>query len=353
MPEVSERGVRYPTGREKPAWPDDFERMANDLDGLVAPTTTGYDYLDFPGSGNRASFDVTFPPGLFHEPPIILATAHSSNPNNVELVSVGGNVTKTGGTIHGWRTTSVRTGVSWVATDPKGYGGLAFYDWQHPQYSGSNNTLARPSRYFRSLRDAISSGQVVIDAGVAHVEAKANEVRSTYVEFNKEFSSTPRIAVTANSTAPNNSRTTSVRADGTDGFDLYYYRLSSVTTKIYWVAFGEGVPKKDIKVPTGVADLPAGFESFITDVEAQIPTWDSGAVLVSGAANTSNMSRVEFNRTFKSDPILILSPINNGSATGHAVKTATVANQTPTGFDVWTYRSNNNDTLVNWLAVEP
>src|SRR5699024_12128204 len=87
MPESTARGIRYPLGVESPDWPGDFDRMADDIDSILPRIEVGRERIT-PVANNPTSQRVNFTPGLFDEPPEILASPATTVPGNVvDLVS--------------------------------------------------------------------------------------------------------------------------------------------------------------------------------------------------------------------------------------------------------------------------
>src|SRR5699024_1998938 len=140
MPESTERGIRYPLGIESPDWPGDFERMANDIDGLMPRFAGGVTRIT-PTANSVTKGTVQFPEGLFTEAPNMLATAHSKVVGGTLTgLSVGttADVSRTSGDIFMYRGNNTPTTVTWVAW--QNGGGVSAQGWRHPQYAGSSGT---------------------------------------------------------------------------------------------------------------------------------------------------------------------------------------------------------------------
>src|SRR5699024_10093500 len=141
---------------------------------------------------------------------------------------------------------------------------------------------------------------------------------------------------------------TSVLSLSAEGADIWFQRTSSTQTKVYWMAIQPTITER-LWTPGGPADLPSIFEEFAGNAEDKIPRVDGGLVNFSPQANTPTPHHIEFEPgLFTTDPQIFVT----FAASATSTQAVSVANQTPTGADIYVYRTNTSDTYVSWLAVQ-
>lgn len=348
----TQRGIRFPEGQDKPAWPDDFERMAADIDELMPRFAGGITRIT-PQANQVTKGTVQFPEGLFTSPPNMLATVDASTAvgNTLTGLSVGttADVSTTSGDIFIYRSSTTTRPITWVAW--QNGGGASARGWQHPQYAGSNNTVANPTRFLNSLESAVLAGLVKVDVGKVTFPANKDVSQSQDVTFKKGlFTKPPYVIATPQTTVPQRMNLLGVTNKTKTGCEIWQRRSSNVANHAYWLAF-ELTDAGRLWPRGGAADLPSKFMDFAQNVEKRVPRIDSGYANVTPIANEGTPFRVEFDTTFSRAPWVGV--IAGTAVPGVTVKGTGVDNVTATGMDVYVYRTNTTLTGVRWLAVEP
>lgn len=344
----TDRGIRYPEGQDKAAWPDDFEQLADDINTLVPRYAAGSGTI--PGVlDDRSMTTIEFPEDRFTEPPIVVASPLTVAPGSVVK---GMNVAGTSASsFDAWtyRSTSSDTSVQWVAFQPDS-GGV--HGFEHPQYAGASNTLARPTRYLNSLQAAVRSGMATIDAGVDTINPSGTAPSRLGISFTSgRFTQRPILVAGFESAYPGEvAYTVGVASITTDGADLWFNRSNSNATNLHWVAIQPSFNKR-LWTPGGAADLPAKFQEFAENVEKYAPRIDVQDIVITPVAGEPTSGHVEFTPGVFTKPPVVVTTINNG-AIYTRTRGSSVSNATATGVDVYMYRTNANATRINVIAVQ-
>ena len=351
MPETTQRDIPYPLGGEIPAFPDDFRNLADGVDALVPKTAMGK--VRIAPSGDMTTVNVDFPAGLFNssDPIHMFATGHSSVPGNSFKSARAGNATQSGGIVRLHRTNNTTTLIDWLAIQENG-GGVKQVGYELPQYEGSTNTRAIPTRYFNSLQAAVRQGLVRVDAGdVLFDNITPNEPTMRYATFKEGLFSEPPIVLTAmmSEQAGNTALGSAYLADGVDGAEIYYQRSSRTNTWVHWIAL-QATNRARLWTPGGPADLAGKQQEFAEKSEDTIPRVDMGRVDIDPTPGTPSQTHAEFTPGLFDRPpyVAVCTWSNTGAVSNWGFK-----NVTTSGVDIVLTRSNSTTTGLAWLAVQP
>lgn len=356
MPETTVRGIRYPLGVDSPDWPGDFNKLAADIDELVPRVAIGKARVN-PTANTYTRKRVAFPAGMFDAAPNMVASGETGVPGRiVKGVSVGttADIDKNGGDVIVYRTNTTAMNVTWAAW--QNGGGVSHHGWQVPQYDGSQNTLARPTRFLSSLQAAVVAGLVRIDAGTTVIDnsgAAQNGDREKSVSFTSgRFTAPPTVITCMRTTVPGGTYTGCGHSDVTaSGMKLHTNRSNSPATEVNWIAV-QPTAAANLWTPGGSADLAGIFQQFAESAEGQVPRIDSGYSNITPIPGSPSPFRVEFEPgQFTKPPFVVVTA--GSAAIGSTLLGVGVFNETATGCDVYVNRTNNTLTGVRYFAVQP
>src|SRR5699024_9860729 len=137
-------------------------------------------------------------------------------------LSVGttADVSRTGGDIFVYRSSTTARPINWVAWENGG--GASAQGWQHPQYAGSSNTRANPTRFLNSLESAVLAGLVKVDVGKVTFPANKDVPQSQSVTFKKGlFTKAPYVIASPQTVVPQRMNTLGVTRKTKSGCEIW------------------------------------------------------------------------------------------------------------------------------------